>query len=43
MTEAVSRYFPAGTKVTRPAGGQVLWVELTPGINSLDLYHRALA
>src|SRR5690606_23889856 len=30
MTAAIARYFPAGTKVTRPEGGFVLWVEL-PG------------
>lgn len=42
MTEAISRYFPEGTKVTRPTGGMVLWVELPLAINSLDLYRRAL-
>jgi DNA-binding transcriptional MocR family regulator len=42
MTGAISRYFPAGTKVTRPTGGQVLWVELPPQFDSLKLYHRAL-
>lgn len=42
MTEAVTRYFPAGTKVTRPTGGHVLWVELPERIDSLDLYRRAL-
>ena len=28
MIAAVGEHFPAGTKVTRPAGGFVLWVEL---------------
>ena len=28
ISAAVGRYFPAGTKVTRPQGGYVLWVEL---------------
>ena len=42
MTEAISRYFPPGTKATRPNGGQVLWVELPAGIDSLELYRRAL-
>jgi DNA-binding transcriptional MocR family regulator len=42
-TRAISRYFPAGTKVTRPMGGFVLWVEFPPGVNSLVLYRRALA
>ena len=42
MSQAVARYFPDGTKVTRPAGGIVLWVELPKSVNSLDLYQRAL-
>jgi DNA-binding transcriptional MocR family regulator len=43
MTEAVSRYFPAGTRVTRPAGGMCLWVELPGAADALAVYHRALA
>jgi len=42
-TQAITRYFPEGTKVTRPTGSYVLWVELPPFIDSLDLFHRALA
>ena len=42
-TDAISRYFPAGTKVTRPAGGFVLWVELPPGTSAVELHARALA
>ncbi|MBI3853235.1 MAG: PLP-dependent aminotransferase family protein [Verrucomicrobia bacterium] len=42
MTAAISRYFPAGTKVTRPTGGLVLWLELPPAINSMELYRQAL-
>jgi len=43
ISQAITRYFPEGTKVTRPAGGYVLWVELPPRVNSLDLFQRALA
>jgi len=43
MSEAVSRYFPPGTKVTRPTGGMCLWVELPPLISALKVYQRALA
>jgi DNA-binding transcriptional MocR family regulator len=43
MRHAVSQYFPAGTKVTRPQGGYVLWVELPRSVDSLDLHRRALA
>src|SRR6267142_2734594 len=39
MSEAITRYFPEGTKVTRPSGGMCLWVELPPHINALALYH----
>ncbi len=40
---AVARWFPADCRVTRPAGGFVLWVELPPGVDSLDLFRRGLA
>lgn len=43
MSNAIGRYFPAGTKVTRPQGGYVLWVELPNGVDSLELHRRALA
>jgi DNA-binding transcriptional MocR family regulator len=43
MTEAVSRFFPAGTKATRPTGGMALWVELPPQVNAIALYHQAMA
>lgn len=43
MIAAVGEHFPAGTKVTRPAGGFVLWVELPHDVDSLELQERALA
>jgi DNA-binding transcriptional MocR family regulator len=43
VTQAITRYFPEGTKVTRPTGGYVLWVELPPRVDSLELFHKALA
>jgi DNA-binding transcriptional MocR family regulator len=43
MTAAVGEHFPAGTRVTRPRGGFVLWVELPHGADSLELLDRALA
>jgi DNA-binding transcriptional MocR family regulator len=42
MGQAVMSHFPPGTKVTRPAGGFVIWVELPPSVDSLDLYERGL-
>ena len=41
MTALVERYFPAATRVSRPAGGFVLWLELAEDIDTLDLYERA--
>lgn len=43
MGEAVSRYFPEGTRSTRPNGGVCLWVELPKPVDTLKLYHDALA
>ncbi len=42
MLRAISESFPAGTRVTRPAGGFVLWVELPTSINTLDLFQDAI-
>lgn len=43
MTEAIGRYFPLGTKVTRPSGGMCLWVELPPETDALKVYQLAMA
>jgi len=40
---AINRYFPPGTRTSRPAGGFVLWVELPEGCDSMVLYDKALA
>jgi DNA-binding transcriptional MocR family regulator len=40
--DAISRHFPEGTRVTRPAGGSVVWVEMPGKFNSLTLWERAL-
>lgn len=42
MSQAVSQFFPKGTKITRPQGGFLLWVELPETVNSLELYRRAI-
>jgi DNA-binding transcriptional MocR family regulator len=42
MADAVVRYFPAGTCMTRPLGGFILWVEMPSGTDAIQLYHRAL-
>jgi DNA-binding transcriptional MocR family regulator len=38
LLQAVRRYFPKGTRVTRPQGGFLLWVQLPDPIDSLELY-----
>jgi DNA-binding transcriptional MocR family regulator len=43
MTDAITRHFPAGTKLTRPTGGMCLWVELPSHIDSLRVHQRAMA
>ena len=43
MVQAVLRYFPEGTRVSSPAGGFVVWVQLPGEVDSLVLYQRALA
>jgi DNA-binding transcriptional MocR family regulator len=43
MSNAVTRYFPPGTGMTRPSGGMCLWVELAPEIDALALYQDAMA
>ena len=42
MIDAVLRYFPAGTKTTRPEGGHVVWVEMPAAVDSLKLYEKAV-
>ncbi len=42
LSQAVMRYFPAGTRVTHPNGGFVLWVQLPDYADSLELYKQAL-
>ena len=43
MTDAVTAHFPPGTKVTRPLGGFVVWVELPFDIDTMELYDAAVA
>lgn len=42
MSDAVMRYFPEGTRLTRPTGGFILWVQLPENVDSLELYKMAL-
>lgn len=40
--DAISRCFPAGTRVSRPAGGYFLWIELPDGIDAMSLQRKAM-
>ncbi len=38
---AIGRHFPADTRLTSPAGGLLLWVELPDGADSLRIFNAA--
>jgi len=39
---AIAEYFPEGTRVSRPEGGFILWVELDQRIDTVALYDHAI-
>ncbi|WP_088344758.1 MULTISPECIES: PLP-dependent aminotransferase family protein [Rhodomicrobium] len=43
ISRAVDKSFPAETRVTRPAGGFVLWLEMPDGFDSRRLFDLAIA
>ncbi len=42
MAQAVVDQFPEGTRVSTPAGGYVLWVEMPDSVDALTLFRMAL-
>ena len=40
--QAVVRYFPAGTRATRPHGGYFLWLELPEAVDALEIHMQSL-
>lgn len=42
MVRAIEKYFPAEVEVTRPEGGMFLWVTLSEGMSSMDLFDEAI-
>ena len=42
MACLVARHFPAETRISRPAGGSVLWLELPRNVDSGQLFDRAI-
>lgn len=43
IAAGVAERFPAGTRVSQPRGGTVLWIELPRTVSALELHRRALA
>lgn len=43
LVDLVSQHFPDGTRMSRPKGGLVAWVEVPESVNATDLYHRGRA
>jgi DNA-binding transcriptional MocR family regulator len=43
VRQAIAKYFPEGTRISRPAGGHMLWIELPPKTKALNLFRAALA
>jgi DNA-binding transcriptional MocR family regulator len=41
-TQAITSFFPAGTRISRPQGGYTLWIELDKHIDALKLYQAAI-
>jgi DNA-binding transcriptional MocR family regulator len=41
VTHCVQREFPAGTRISRPQGSFILWVELPGECDTLSLYEEA--
>jgi DNA-binding transcriptional MocR family regulator len=42
MIRTIEKTFPKGTRVSQPAGGFVLWVELPNAVSTRTLFHQAL-
>ncbi|MEM7582738.1 MAG: PLP-dependent aminotransferase family protein [Acidobacteriota bacterium] len=43
MIPEIGAHFPAGTRVTRPTGGYLLWVEMPEDVDAFALHRAALA
>jgi DNA-binding transcriptional MocR family regulator len=42
-SQAAAKYFPEGTRITRPDAGYLLWVELPKRVDAVKLFRAALA
>ncbi len=42
MADGIARHFPAGTRLSVPEGGMLLWVELPAGVSGRAVFEQAL-
>lgn len=42
IVERITEYFPPETRVSRPEGGLVVWLQFPPQVDTTKLYHRGL-
>jgi DNA-binding transcriptional MocR family regulator len=42
FSQAILRFFPEGTRISRPEGSFVLWIEMPTGVDTLKLHRDAL-
>jgi DNA-binding transcriptional MocR family regulator len=40
--QAIARHFPAGTRITRPKGGYIIWVQMSVKVDTMKLHHDAI-
>lgn len=43
LRETVAASFPENSRVTKPRGGYVMWIELPPRVDAVELFRRARA
>ena len=43
VRDCIARHFPEETRISRPQGGYVIWLELPAGVDSLQIFEQALA
>jgi DNA-binding transcriptional MocR family regulator len=42
MGLAIAKHFPPDTKITAPRGGLMLWVQLSPSVDGLEVFHKVM-
>jgi DNA-binding transcriptional MocR family regulator len=40
--QGITSFFPEDTKISRPQGGYVLWIELNKKVDTMELYQKAM-